>query len=496
MEIEKLEELIEEIGREKGIDKEYIIRALEDALLRASKKHFGSHKDIEVHYNPETRELEIFQFKTVVDEVKDPDLEISLEEARKIDPECEIGDSLGVKLSLQNLGRIAAQTAKQVILQRVRDAESETIYQEFKGKKGDIVSGIVQRIDRGNIIVSLGRAEAILPRREQIPKEVYRRGDRIRAYVLDVQRTPGGYQIVLSRTHPNFLAKLFELEVPEIAEGIVRIMAVAREPGERAKVAVMSTDPDVDPVGACVGLRGSRVQNVVQELRGERIDIIPWHEDPARFVCNALAPARVSKIYLNKSEKTMEIVVPDDQLSLAIGKGGQNVRLASKLTGWRIDIKSESKMEKLSQEVIANLQQIPGVGELMARILYDEGFYSVEEVAEADGEEIGRILGVGPEKGKEIVQEARKLVGMEEEEEEEKVLDEKAQRILRGDQPVEKLGLPAEWAERLREDGIGTVRDLFQSDPGELARILRIPRTEAEDLISKAKEFIDRGYVS
>jgi len=231
-------------------------------------------------------------------------------------------------------------------------------------------------------------------------------------------------------------------------------------------------------------------------LRGERIDIIPWHEGPARFVCNALAPARVSKIYLNKSEKTMEIVVPDDQLSLAIGKGGQNVRLASKLTGWRIDIKSESKMEKLSQEVIANLQQIPGVGELMARILYDEGFYSVEEVAEADGEEIGRILGVGPEKGKEIVQEARKLVGMEEEEEEEKVLDEKAQRILRGDQPVEKLGLPAEWAERLREDGIGTVRDLFQSDPGELARILRIPRTEAEDLISKAKEFIDRGYVS
>lgn len=494
MQIEKLEELIEEIGREKGINKEYIIRALEDALLRASKKHFGAHKDIEVHYNPETGELEIFQFKTVVDEVKDPDLEISLEEARKIDPECEIGDSLGVKLSLQNLGRIAAQTAKQVILQRVRDAESETIYQEFKGKKGDIVSGVVQRIDRGNIIVSLGRAEAVLPRREQIPKEVYRRGDRIRAYVLDVQRTPGGYQIILSRTHPNFLAKLFELEVPEIADGIVRIMAVAREPGERAKVAVMSTDADVDPVGACVGLRGSRVQNVVQELRGERIDIIPWHEDPARFVCNALAPAKVSKIYLNKSEKTMEIVVPDDQLSLAIGKGGQNVRLASKLTGWRIDIKSESRMEKLSQEVIARLQQIPGVGELMARILYDEGFYSVEEVAEADGEEIGRILGVGPEKGREIVSAARRLLGMEEEEE--RALDEKAQRILRGDQPLEKLGLPGDWVGRLKEDGIETVRDLFQTDPGELSRVLRISRAEAEGLISRAKEYIDKGYVS
>ncbi len=492
--MEKLSELIEEIGREKGIDKKYIIKALEDALLRASKKHFGSHKDIEVHYNPELQELEIFQFKNVVEEVRDPDLEISLEEARKIDPECEIGDSLGVKLSLKDLGRIAAQTAKQVILQRVRDAESEAIYQEFKDKKGEIVSGIVQRIDRGNIIVSLGRAEAILPRKEQIPKEVYRRGDRIRAYVLDVQRTPGGYQIVLSRTHPNFLMKLFQLEVPEIAEGIVKIMAVAREPGERAKVAVTSNDPDVDPVGACVGLRGSRVQNVVQELRGEKIDVIPWHEDPARFVCNALAPARVSKIYINKSEKTMEIVVPDDQLSLAIGKGGQNVRLASKLTGWRIDIKSESKMEKLSQEVIARLQQIPGVGELIARILYDEGFYSIEEVAEADGEELGRILGVGPEKGKEIVASARKVLGMEVEEEE---VDERTERIRRGDQPVERLpGISQQWAGRLKEEGIETVRDLFQADPAELVRILRIPRQEADSLISRAREFIDRGYVS
>jgi len=348
----KLNELIEEVVKEKGVDRKYIIKALEDALLRASKKHFGSHKDIEVRFNPELGELEVFQFKTVVEEVKDPDLEISLEEARKIDPECEIGDSLGIKLNLNELGRIAAQTAKQVIMQRVRDAESEVIYQEFKDKKGEIVSGVVQRIERGNIIVNLGKAEAVLPKKEQIPKEVYKRGDRIRAYVLDVQRTSGGYQIVLSRTHPNFLAKLFQLEVPEVADGTVKIMAVAREPGERAKVAVMSLDPDVDPVGACVGLRGSRVQNVVQELRGEKIDIIPWHEDPARFVCNALAPAKVSKIYINKSEKTMEIVVPDDQLSLAIGKGGQNVRLASKLVGWRIDIKSESKMEKLSQEII------------------------------------------------------------------------------------------------------------------------------------------------
>jgi N utilization substance protein A len=492
----KLNELIEEVVREKGVDKKYIIKALEDALLRASKKHFGSHKDIEVRFNPDLGELEVFQFKTVVEEVKDPDLEISLEEARKIDPECEIGDSLGIKLNLNELGRIAAQTAKQVIMQRVRDAESEVIYQEFKDKKGEIVSGVVQRIERGNIIVSLGKAEAILPKKEQIPKEVYKRGDRIRAYVLDVQRTSGGYQIILSRTHPNFLAKLFQLEVPEVADGTVKIMAVAREPGERAKVAVMSLDPDVDPVGACVGLRGSRVQNVVQELRGEKIDIIPWHEDPARFVCNALAPAKVSKIYINKSEKTMEIVVPDDQLSLAIGKGGQNVRLASKLVGWRIDIKSESKMEKLSQEIISKLQQIPGVGELIARLLYNEGFYSVEEVAEVEPEELAKVLGVSLEKAKEIVKGAQRLVGKEVEEEEEE-LDEKAERIRRGDQMVDKLpGINPQWAQWLKDEGIESIRDLFQADKGQLIRILKISAQEAEELIRKAKQYIDTGYVS
>ncbi|RLA98923.1 MAG: transcription termination/antitermination protein NusA, partial [Deltaproteobacteria bacterium] len=271
---EELNYLIEQIGRDKGIDKELIIEALEDAVLKASRKRYGAHRDLEAHYNEELGEIEVFQFKTVVEEVQDPDLEISLEEAKKIDPGCELGDSLGLKLNVKELGRIAAQTAKQVIIQRVRDAESETIVREYKNRKGEIVSGFVQRIDRGNIIVNLSRAEGFLPRREQVPKEVYKRGDRIRAYILDVQRTPGGYQILLSRTHPGFLAKLFELEVPEISEGIVKIMAVAREPGERSKIAVYSTDSDVDPVGACVGMKGSRVQNVVQELKGEKIDII------------------------------------------------------------------------------------------------------------------------------------------------------------------------------------------------------------------------------
>ncbi len=490
---EELNYLIEQIGRDKGIDKKLIIEALEDAVLKASRKRYGAHRDLEAHYNEELGEIEVFQFKTVVEEVQDPDLEISLEEARKIDPGCELGDSLGLKLNVKELGRIAAQTAKQVIIQRVRDAESETIVREYKNRKGEIVSGFVQRIDRGNIIVNLSRAEGFLPRREQVPKEVYKRGDRIRAYILDVQRTPGGYQILLSRTHPGFLAKLFELEVPEISEGIVKIMAVAREPGERSKIAVYSTDSDVDPVGACVGMKGSRVQNVVQELKGEKIDIIPWTDDPAKFVCNALAPARISKVYLSTEEKSMEIVVPDDQLSLAIGKRGQNVRLASKLTGWKIDIKSESKMEKLSEEIISQLKAIPGVGEMIARILYNEGFYSIEDVAEMDGAELGRICEIGEKKGEKIVEAARRMLGMEPPD----IDEEKASRIRRGDEPVEHLpGIGPKTAQLLLEEGYQCIRDIFQAEPAELAKIPGISRKRAEEMIAAAKEYIDKGHVS
>ena len=490
---DELNYLIEQIGRDKGIDKELIIEALEDAVLKASRKRYGAHRDLEAHYNEELGEIEVFQFKTVVEEVQDPDLEISLEEARKIDPGCELGDSLGLKLNVKELGRIAAQTAKQVIIQRVRDAESETIVREYKNRKGEIVSGFVQRIDRGNIIVNLSRAEGFLPRREQVPKEVYKRGDRIRAYILDVQRTPGGYQILLSRTHPGFLAKLFELEVPEISEGIVKIMAVAREPGERSKIAVYSTDSDVDPVGACVGMKGSRVQNVVQELKGEKIDIIPWTDDPAKFVCNALAPARISRVYLSTEEKSMEIVVPDDQLSLAIGKRGQNVRLASKLTGWKIDIKSESKMEKLSEEIISQLKTIPGVGEMIARILYNEGFYSIEDVAEMDGAELGRICEIGEKKGEKIVEAARRMLGMEPPD----IDEEKASRIRRGDEPVEHLpGIGPKTAQLLLEEGYQCIRDIFQAEPAELAKIPGISRKRAEEMIAAAKEYIDKGHVS
>jgi N utilization substance protein A len=486
---QNLNYLIEQVGRDKGIDKQVIIEALEDAMLKASKKRYGLQKDIEARFNEEQGEVELFQFKTVVEKIEDPDLQIAVEEAKRMDPEAEVGDSLGVKLSVEDLGRIAAQTAKQVIMQRVRDAEGETTYKEYKDRKGEVVTGFVQRIERGNIYVNLGRTEAILPKREQVPREAYKRGDRIKAYILDVQRTPVGCQIYLSRTHPGFLAKLFEIEVPEISEGIVRVMSAAREPGERSKIAVYSNDSDVDPVGASVGMKGSRVQSVVQELRGEKIDIIPYSSDPAKFVCNALSPAKVSKVYLNDEEKYMEIVVADDQLSLAIGKRGQNVRLASKLTGWKIDIKSESKMEKLSEEVVERLTALPGVGEIIARVLYDEGFYTIEDVAESDGEELGRITGIGEKKGEKIVEAARVMAGLTTVSEEGKL-----ERVKRGDDPVERLpGVGGKTAALLQESGYGSVRDLFQADVGVLSQLPGFSRKKAENLIQAAKEYIDKG---
>ncbi len=487
--VQDLNYLIEQVVRDKGIDKKVIIEALEDALLKASIRRFGPHRDIEAHYNEELGEIEVFQFKTVAEEVEDPDLEIPLVEGKEMDPEAEIGDSLGIKLSIDDLGRIAAQTAKQVIVQRVRDAEGETIYNEYKDRKGEVVTGFVQRVERGNIYVNLGRAEAILPNREQVPREVYKRGDRIRAYILDVQKTSVDCQIYLSRTHPGFLVKLFELEVPEISEGIVQIVSTAREPGERSKIAVYSNDSDVDPVGASVGMRGSRVQSVVQELRGEKIDIIPWSNDPAKFVYSALSPAKVSKVYINNDEKSMEIVVADDQLSLAIGRRGQNVRLASRLTGWKLDIESESKMEKLSEEVIERLKAIPGVGEIIARVLYDEGFYTIEDVAEANGEELGRICGVGEKKGEKIVEAARDLAGITSVSEEERL-----ERVRRGDDLVERLrGVGDKIASLLQEAGYASVRDIFQADVGDLTKVPGFSRKKAESLIQVAKEYIDQG---
>ncbi len=338
-------QIIAQLGKEKGIDKAIIIDAIKEALESAARKKFGANKILEATYDPDTGEFEILSFRTVSEVVSDPDTQMTLDEAQAMDPEAQVGDSLGQRMSTKDLGRIAAQTARQIIMQKVKDAEREVIYNEFIGRKGEIINGIVQRYERDCLIIDLGKAEAIMPPSEQIPRERYRQSDRIRAYIKDVTKTSRGPEILLSRSDPRMILKLFEQEVPEVYEGVVSILSVAREPGFRTKIAVRSRDRDVDPVGACVGMKGSRVQSVVQELRGERIDIIAWDEDPAKFVCNALQPAEIIRVLVNESEKTMEVIVPEEQLLLAIGKKGQNVKLASKLVGWNIDVRAEGQVE-------------------------------------------------------------------------------------------------------------------------------------------------------
>ncbi|MBA3018551.1 MAG: transcription termination factor NusA [Proteobacteria bacterium] len=408
--ISDIKRVVEQVSRDKGIDREVLIKALEDALKSAARKKFGSKIDIEVKYNEEAGEIEVFQFKEVVENITEPDLQITLEEAYKLDPECTIGDSLGTKMDASTFGRIAAQSAKQVIIQKMKDAERDAVYSRFIDRKGEIINGIVQRVDRGDIIVNLGHTEGILPEREQVPKEVYRRGDRVRAHILDVLHDSRGPQIILSRTHPSFLVSLFKTEVPEISEGIVSIMCAAREPGIRAKIAVSSNDSDIDPVGACVGMKGSRVQNVVQELRGEKIDIISWHIDPAKFVCNALSPAEISRVIIDEENRSMEVIVPDEFLSIAIGKKGQNVRLASKLTKWHLDVISETKYSQAMQNGYNSLVALPGVGISMADALYEKGFFSAEEISNSSLEDLMQIRGIAKEKAIKLLETAKKYV--------------------------------------------------------------------------------------
>jgi len=410
MHISDIKRVVDQVSRDKGIDRKILIKALEEALKSAARKKFGAKADIEVQYNESTGEIEVFQFKDVTDVIEEPDLQISLEEGRKLDPDCEIGDSLGTKMDTTTFGRIAAQSAKQVIIQKMKDAERDAIYSIFIGRKGEIINGIVQRIDRGDIIVNLGQTEAVVPSREQVPKEGYRRGDRIRALILDVLYESKGPQVILSRTHPTFLINLFKTEVPEIAEGIVEIMGAAREPGSRGKIAVASNDPDIDPVGACVGMKGSRVQNVVQELRGEKIDIIAWHAGPARYVCNALAPAEISRVIIDEENRSMEVIVPDENLSIAIGKRGQNVRLASKLTGWHLDVNSETRYSKAMQDGYDSLMALPGVGISLADALFEKGFFSAEELSHAHVEDLVEIRGISDERAKKLIEISRQAV--------------------------------------------------------------------------------------
>ena len=409
-----LSRIIDQVGKDKGIDRKILIEALEQALLAAARKKYGTKQEIEARFNEEAGEVELFQFKTVVKDVKNAPAEISIQEAKDLDADAEVGDSLGTKIDISEFGRIAAQTAKQVIIQRVKDAERENIFDDFKDRKGEIISGTVQRFERGSIIVNLGRAEAVIPQQELIPRESYKPGDRIRAYVLDVRKTPKGPQIILSRSNPNFLIKLFELEVPEVSEGIVKIINAAREPGSRAKIAVYSRDSDVDPVGACVGMKGSRVQAVVQELRGEKIDIIPWSEDSASFVCNALAPSEISKVIINQETKSMEVIVEDDQLSLAIGRRGQNVRLAAKLTDWKIDIRSETKAEPavpslddVASRGMDQVDKITGVGDKTAQILNAGGYITVADLAQTTVEQLTKIEGIGQKKAEKLIESAK-----------------------------------------------------------------------------------------
>jgi N utilization substance protein A len=399
--------VIEQIGREKGISNEVLFEALESALLSASKKTMGIADNVRMHLDRHTGVLKVFARKKVVDKVSDSKLEIAVADARALNAEAELDDELEMELPPQEFGRIAAQTAKQVILQRVRDAERDAIYSEFIDKEGRIIRGTVYRIEKRTVIVELGKAEAVIPEREQIPGERYNPGDRVRAYVLEVKKTAKGPQVTLSRTHPGFLARLFESEIPEIAEGIVHVKAAAREPGERAKVAVASTKRDVDAIGACVGLRGTRIQVISRELRGEKIDIVEWSPDPAVFVARALSPAKVSSVSrggeqeFEAEQRSVLVVVPDNQLSLAIGKKGQNARLAAKLTGLRVDIKSEGEIEderrRDEEERVsgaAALTEMSGIDSALAAALTAGGLFSPARIVRAGSDAVESAAGV------------------------------------------------------------------------------------------------------
>ncbi|MCY3728531.1 MAG: transcription termination factor NusA [Nitrospira sp.] len=364
--------VIEQVGREKGIDKHRVLAAVESALLTAAKKRYGNNENIQVQIDPETGEISIVSLKTIADQITDANAQISLDEARAIDGEAELGDEIGSLIDVEEFGRIAAQAAKQVICQKVREATWEAVEREYSKREGELVHGIILGQERRNYLVEIGKTEAVLPVHEQIPREVHRRGDRVRALLLEVRRTPKDVQVVLSRAHPQFVVKLFQLEVPEVTEKILEIKGVVREPGDRTKIAVFSRDKAVDPVGACVGIKGSRVQAIVRELKGEKIDIIPWTTDPRVFIGEALNPASIEKVGIDEEKKAALVVVADSQLSLAIGKNGQNVRLAAKLTGWKIDIISVSEYEKeklerereikaaLAEETAAQLEQEAG----------------------------------------------------------------------------------------------------------------------------------------
>ncbi len=414
----ELMQIADAVAREKSIDKSIVLGAMADAIEKAAKSRYGLETNIRADINDKTGEIKLQRLLEVVEQVEDFDTQIDLTSAKKKNEAAKVGDHIGELLPPMDFGRIAAQSAKQVIVQKVRDAERDRQFEEFKDRVGEIINGTVKRVEYGNVIVDLGRGEAIIRRDELIPREMYRYGDRVRAYIYDVRREQRGPQIFLSRTHPQFMAKLFQMEVPEIYDGVIEIRSVARDPGSRAKIAVISNDSGIDPVGACVGMRGSRVQAVVGELQGEKIDIIPWSPDAAGFIVNALQPAEVAKVVLDEERERIEVVVPDEQLSLAIGRRGQNVRLASQLTGWDIDILTEEEESNRRQaEFNANTQtfvEALNVDEMVAQLLASEGFSDLEEVAFVESDEIAMIEGFDDETASELQARAREFLEKQE----------------------------------------------------------------------------------
>jgi N utilization substance protein A len=506
----ELLQIADAVAREKAIDRRIVLAAMEDAIAKAARSRYGSETEVRAEIDAKSGELHLSRHMLVVETVENPAMQISLEDARRRHPAAQIGDTIADPLPPLPFGRIAAQSAKQVIVQKVREAERDRQYDEFKDRIGDIVNGIVKRVEYGNVVVDLGRGEAIVRRDELLPREVFRNGDRIRAYIYDVRREQRGPQIFLSRTHPEFMAKLFAQEVPEIYDEIVEVKAVARDPGSRAKIAVTSRDSSVDPVGACVGMRGSRVQAVVNELQGEKIDIIPWSYEIATFVVNALAPAEVSKVVIDEERDRIEVVVPDQQLSLAIGRRGQNVRLASQLTGKDIDILTEQEESERRQAEFENRTRIfidaLNVDEVIGQLLASEGFNSVEDLAMVDLKELAGIEGFDEDTAQELQNRARDHLAKIEAE-----LDEKRKELGVEDALTDVPGVTTAMLVQFGENGIKTVEDLAgcatddlagwtERKDGEAVRqagildTFDVSREEAEAMIMQAR--LKAGWVT
>jgi N utilization substance protein A len=502
-------EALGQITREKNVDMDLVLETLEAGLKSAAKKKFGTSDHIKVSINRNTGEIAIFATKKVVKEVEDDILEMTLADAKVIDPKAKLGQEVEEELGFQDFGRNAIQAAKQILIQRIREAEREKIFEDYQDRVGEIITGTVQQVDRGNLIVNLGRPEGIVPIKEQIRRERYRQGDTIRAYVLDVQRTTKGPQIILSRTHPGFLEKLFELEVPEIYEKIVEIKAIAREAGDRSKVAVASNDARVDPVGACVGLKGIRVQNIVRELSNERIDIVPHNPDPAIFVTKAISPAKVSRIALDEQEHKITLIVEDDQLSLAIGRAGQNVRLAAKITGWKIDILSQEEYKRRLEEMAAlrvDIGELRGVGPKLAGELRSMGVKSVQELVKMKTDQLLNVPGIGSATAEKLLEAAKERLEQAEEERlraRQAEAEELPQGLAEEEEPTEGevTALPVDIGElrgvgpklagELRSMGVKSIQELVKVNTEKLLQVPGVGSTTAERLLRAARERLE-----